>query len=366
MRNYVQELDGLVCKLGAYVQAALAWWIEGLWAGVPRQVRDRWFVVRDELLVRFDGGHILVTDNNVGGEPILTAPLDACEQGSIEVCAELQSKAGWADVTVVLPDSARLTSSLSLPAATETNLSRVLYYELDRLTPFDVDLCVFDYVIRERDLTKDRIAVEFALIDRRTLDRYLRLLKNVGLSPSTVTVRSEGGHTLPLNLLDAGTRIALPKLKTVPLKSLAGAAALAMVAALYLPLERYEALLENFENTAALQREQAVAVRTRLDAERERTAGIEFLNDRRRNYERPIELLAELTDALQDDTWLERFKVSQAGLEIQGESSAPYGVLELVESTELLEGAEFQAPVSRSENTGKQRFSIVARLAGGG
>jgi general secretion pathway protein L len=345
------------------VRSAFLWWIDGLWRGVPKSVRERWFVACRELVVCIEEMTV-VLKTVPEREHLLSVPLDAREQDASEILAEVQSSVGSAEVTFLLPDNERLANTLYLPMAAENDLASVLRYELDRVTPFDIDRCRFDFIVRERNDMYQHIAVDFVLVENDTLERNLRSLQAVGISPSVITAVDGACAPFPINLHAEKRRLRLPRLKRAPRPAFLAVAALAVGAALYLPLGRYVSLLEDYERRSAEQRQEAIAARAQLDAEDKIAAIANFIDQQRRIYVSPRAVLSELTAAFPDGTWLSAFTLRPAAVDIEGESVAPSDLLEIVESLTRLEAAEFRSPVSRSQSTGKHQFSIAARITG--
>jgi general secretion pathway protein L len=140
-------------------------------------------------------------------------------------------------------------------------------------------------------------------------------------------------------------------------------AALLLVAALYVPLSRYDRVLARQTATVEAARSEAVAARARLTEQEAALANGELLAVRRGGYVPPVALLRELTAQIPEHTWLSRFAISRGEVQLQGESAAATELLQLLESTELLRDVQFQAPVARSDGAGKEQFTIVAKLA---
>jgi general secretion pathway protein L len=352
------------------------WWLRGLWLGLPRSLRERWFTPREEFLLRFSDRDLVVERNSqpaAFGRPadnwlaprehVASLPLAALEQHPQAVAEALGPHPSTAMIAVALPDSVRLTRKLVLPTAAEANLESVLYHEIDRLTPFDVSESVFDHVVRSRDPSAGRLTVEFALVDKSSLDRCLAPIRAAGLTPHLVTAVNDDGELLPLNLLQTGPLQRLPSLKTPVRPAFVAAAAVFALAILYLPLIRYQGLLRNLEAATEQQRTLAVEARGARTSTEALAAGGDYLTARRRDYVRPLDVLLELTTALPNDTWLSRLIVNNDGVQMQGESTQTSSVLEIVEQMGSLSAARFQSPVSLSLMTGNEQFVIAADYA---
>jgi general secretion pathway protein L len=345
------------------VAAALVWWLEGVWLGLPRLLRDRLFRPRTCLLARIEGADVVLQPSVVGVDcpsAAMRFELHGRDHASI---LEWFPRAVEADIILLLPPKNLLEKTLSFPLAAEPELRSVLYHELERLTPFRMDEFVYDYHVLSRNEAANRLLVSVALARRSTLDETASALEKLGIRPTAITSATDSGTPKPFNVLPVKQRFRLP-FSTLPVRlpSLV-AAAFAIGAALVVPPERYERLLEQHRFEAAVVRQAALAASIEIEQQRAALEGSEFINQRRRGYIPPIELLTELTTQLPDHTWLSRISIGRGTVQLQGESRTASGVLETIEASEFLEGAEFQSPVARaSTTTGKEQFTIAAKL----
>ena len=335
------------------------WWLEGLWMGLPAHLRDAFFVERRELIVHLSERMATVTVGQSGADAIT---LDLSDPDAAPRLRQVVEDADRADITLVLPRSIALTHQLWLPAAAEAELHGVLHHELDRLTPFAIDEIVFSYRIRER--TESKLLIDLALAQRDALDESLGALERVGLRPTTITAEGRDGYRLRLNLLPRRRRLQRP-FAALPFKpEIAIGTVLAFLSALYLPLVRYDDLLRRHEDTAEAVLKEAAQARAALTEQETALARDDFLVERRGEYIPPIELVLELTTKVPEHTWLSRMSISGGEVVLQGESAAATDLLKIVESTDALQEARFQAPVARNDESGKEQFTIVAALAG--
>jgi general secretion pathway protein L len=336
--------------------AGLSWWLEGLWIGLPPRARCTLFIERMELVVRLTGD--TATVGRRGAEPVMVDTSDANAKIALE---QIVPKTHMPDVTLLLPRGNVLTHTLQLPAAVENDLRTVLRHELDRLTPFAIDDVAFDYRVRER--SGGALLVDVALVRRAVLEDALARLERVGLRPTAATTEYASGAALPLNVLPRRRRVRFPAARLSLRPAFGLSAALLVAAALYLPLMRYEGVLAAQMSTVEAARTEAVAARARLTEQEAALVSGGILAKRRSGYVPPVALLRELTAQLPEHTWVSRFSVSRGEVLLQGESAAATDLLQLLESTELLREAQFQSPVSRGDESGKEQFTIVAKLA---
>jgi general secretion pathway protein L len=343
----------LIERLKNKVLAAFAWWIDGLWLGLPGRPRT-FFEQRPRITVRLAADRVGV---EVIGESHSNETVVAL--GDPEPIAKLEAAlavARNADVTALLPRTIALTRTLTLPAGAASALRDVLVHELDRLTPFPPDEIVFDYLVRQR--SDENIVVDVVLARRDKLIEALGTLERLGLSP-TVATSGEDHLARKLNLLPRNP-LRLPFARVAVSPRIAAAAFTALLLALYVPLLRYGAIGDDYARQVSETREQAVATRTALEEQEDALERTDFLAARRASYPAPIALLLDVTRALPEHTWLLRLQLTQNEVLMQGESAAAPELLQIVESMDRLENAQFQTPVARNEASGKDQFTIVA------
>lgn len=332
--------------------AALNWWLEGLWSGLPVRARRMLFSERVELVVDVAGGAA-----RIGAHEVQQITFDANAKPAL---AQLVPNDQVTDVTLLLPRSVVLTRMLRLPVAAASELRDALRHELDRLTPFATIDLAFDFHVRER--SGNTLVAEVALVQRAALDEAVAQLQALGLRVTAATTSDRDGTQLPVNLLPQRRRLRLPAARVSMRPAFALGAALLLGAALYLPLSRYERALASQAIIVETARSQAVAARDRLAEQEATLASGELLARRRGDYVPPVALLRELTAQVPEHTWLSRFALSRNELQLQGESAAATELLQLLESSELLRDVQFQAPVARGGDSGKEQFAIAATL----
>lgn len=96
------------------------------------------------------------------------------------------------DITLSIPKSWVVFKTAEFPVAVKENLSNVVSYELDRLTPFGPEDAFYDFRIVREDA--ERIVIMVVAVRADMIKPYLDALKEVGVSVSRISV----------NILNAG------------------------------------------------------------------------------------------------------------------------------------------------------------------
>lgn len=95
-------------------------------------------------------------------------------------------KAKRARITLCIPKTWAVITGVDLPATVKENLSEVIAYELDRVTPFSSDEALFDYILLRED--QERISVLVAAVKQEVIAPYLNALEQKGLKADTLTL----------------------------------------------------------------------------------------------------------------------------------------------------------------------------------
>jgi general secretion pathway protein L len=263
------------------------------------------------------------------------------------------------------PDSiARLPSGLRLPLGTvlerpvelpltaERDLTSVIGFEMDRLTPFASSDVFWGISGLKRDRVRARLSLTLSLVPRAQVRAVVAALAPLGLAPDFI--ESTNGR-IELTAAPKGhegyARLAL-----------LGLCAALGIAALLVPFLRQQILLTRTEQQIAAltpAAHEALHLRARLAISASGQAEIaaaehggNILHD-----------LASLTDALPDGTWLSDLSLKSGELTIDGQSSNSARLITLLSAIPLFPNPSFDAPVTRSLNGKTDLFSIHASVA---
>ena len=157
--------------------------------------------------------------------------------------------------------------------------------------------------------------------------------------------------------LDAGRRP--PATAQRMALALCGALAAAVI---LVPFARQSlALAQTDSDIAALA--QPVAEATALRRRREAAmAGGDVLQAARLRLGDPLRVLAAVTDALPDDTWLTDLTLRQRRLTLGGQSAAAVRLIARLSANPAFRGAAFTAPVTRGDTGHGDQFAIGAEI----
>ncbi|GAB0114927.1 PilN domain-containing protein [Acidisoma sp. C75] len=256
-------------------------------------------------------------------------------------------------VILRLPAGLVLSRQASLPLAAARDLQTMLAFEMDRLTPFTAAEVYWSLGTVETHRAQEKVSIRLLLVLRRKVDGLLAHLRAQGLAPRWI----EGpGGLIALDERGGGRR--LPRLGQ-PLAWLCLLLGLLVIGTPFIRQEMAlaaarQALARSSaagEEGAALLRRIAIAHDSRL------------IIGAARDHGDALALLAALTTALPDGTWLDDLSLHDGALSIDGESTDATRLIALLSAVPLLRAPSFAAPVTRSADDKMDQFSLRAAIA---
>jgi len=103
-------------------------------------------------------------------------------------------KASGAEIVLTVPRELLVLRTVELPISTKENISSVISYELDRLTPFNSSEATYDFIIYDEEEGKLKLII--AAIRTDVLRPYLDVLKEKKMRPARIAVSSTSLGTL--------------------------------------------------------------------------------------------------------------------------------------------------------------------------
>nr|WP_239537651.1 PilN domain-containing protein [Dyella mobilis] len=348
---------------GSPLPAFLDWWSGELRTLLP--VRWQGFFSGGNVwcLLRHDNGEWQVRRS---GQPQASAPwsdaLDAPSQQSALGAAVAGVDSQDLRLALCLPQELVLRRRLLLPDAARDNLRQIGAFEMDRQTPFRTDQVYYDLRELPGPAPSGRIAAELIATPRAVVDARLDLLRHAGIAIDAVDL-CEGDKRLGVNLLPPGVaRVHRDPRRRLNL-ALAGAAALLLLLSLGQWLHNRDDALAAMQTQVDDMHADAQKV-SELRKQLEDSAGASgFLARRKTDTVAVVDILQDLTTRIPDDTWLERFTVDSSGhVGMQGQSAKAASLIDALQSSKLLTGANFQGVIQRDPATNKERFFMDAQV----
>jgi general secretion pathway protein L len=264
---------------------------------------------------------------------------------------------------LLLDVSQVLRKEIMLPDAAEGNLFQVLSFEMDRQTPFRADDVYFGWRMLGHDKEAAQLRLELFVVPRAEVDRASEILAARGLAPSGVDIL-ENGQTLGLNLLPSEKRVRVINRKARLNYALAAVAVVLLIVVMAQSLALRAHQVRELEEAIAEVRDEARLVQGIKDRISDTSEAAGFLTQRRSLSPLAVELLADITRLLPDDTYLDRLVIGQSNVQLQGKSQNAQQLIELVNESGLLQDAEFRGSTRLDARTGLEIFEVNANITG--
>jgi general secretion pathway protein L len=347
------------------VGAFFRWWFGELKQAMPASWQARLQHAMRRVTLILDGESLVVgTDENRRVSRLHTFPLSEDAELQRQQIDDLldQGELTEAPRFLLLDQGSVLSKEIKLPLAAEPNLAQVLAFEMDRQTPFKASNVYFDWKVLDRSSSPGQLLLQLFVVPRPEVERSLDLLDRRGLSLGGIDV-VEDGHSQGLNLLPAERRVRVVNTRG-RLNLALGLACLALLAAvmaqsLYLrahQVSELEAAIADVQGEAR----KVTNIRKQIEDTSE-AAG--FLATRRAESPLAIELLADVTRLLPDDTYLDRLVIGEGSVQMQGKSRNAQQLIEKVNTSELLTAAAFRGSTRLDARTGLEIFELNANVA---
>jgi general secretion pathway protein L len=208
-----------------------------------------------------------------------------------------------------------------------------------------------------RDAATRQLRVELVVLPLARLQALLERLGPLSAGLAGVDVLGADGQPLGVNLLPRGERVArVERTRTLNL-ALGLATVLLVLFSLVLVLgNRQDAHAAWNERVAAAQKEAREARKLRNALESSVRAA-NFLARQRARQPTVLEVLADLTRRLPDDTWLEKVAINGGNVVLIGQSDQAATLPKLLQDSTLLHKPTLTGSVQADPRTGKERFT---------
>ena len=338
------------------------WWGEELGNAMPAQFQARMQYARRRLLMQSGAGEIgLSVDNGETIQSLDSFPVDQVTQLQQQRVRELLQQHELTEVhrDLVLPEADILRTEVVMPLAAEANLGQALAYEMDRHTPFQADEVFYSWRILNRNRETSQLLFELFVTPREPVETQIGLLKRLGLSPTGIDVTGQDG-LLGINLLPQALRHRIVNKQARVNWAMGAVAGLLLIFVMAQSLWLREHQVETINDAIEDVRAEAMAVqqiRKQIDDAAE-AAG--FLQSRKIENGYKVEMLAELTRILPEDTYLDRLSMHAETTQMQGKSGNAQSLIELVNDSPFFENASFRGPTRLDNRSGKEIFDLAA------
>lgn len=334
------------------------WWFRELRAMLPERLRESILAGPERLLLEVaDGSRVSVAVADSAGRRVLREFDESGGQGTPEWVHLVRAESKARELVLVLPDKEVLTKTIELPLAVEENLGQVLAYEMDRHTPFKAAQVYHGFSVVDRRPAQGRLCVRLQVVPRPILDAWLEQLAVWGVSPDRVMA----GLDPRLDLLPRSVRRG-SQLSDSTRAGLTVGIVVLVIAIAMAPLWYMRQVVVALNHEAGRLEETAREVQFLQTRHDDLMRQVNFLVDRRHAQPYIAEVVDELARIFPDGTWVESLNISGSDVSVSGVSESASGLIQLIESSPLFEGASFAAPVTRHPTSGGEAFRIAATI----
>jgi general secretion pathway protein L len=346
----------------------MRWWIEELRLAMPAGWQQKLQHAMRRVTLALDGDSLKVgLDENRSLQTLEVfsnsqdATLQKKQVENLLVRNELQEAPRF----LLLDIETILNRELKLPLAAEPSLAQVLSFEMDRQTPFRASDVYYDWKVLERGGDSGQLRLEMFVAPRAGIDESVKALADRGIHLSGIDI-VDGGRTLGVNLLPAErrTRRRNPKARLSFALAALSCVLLAMVMAQSLYLRAHQ-VVKLEDAIAAVQGEAREVMQIKKQIE-ETSEAAGFLARSRSAVPLAIEILADVTRILPDDTYLDRLVIANSTVQMQGKSKNAQQLIELVNESTLLDGAAFRGSTRLDARSGLEIFEVNAEVTKAG
>lgn len=288
----------------------------------------------------------------------------------VETGSRVRNLAGWAarnrrrPVVLPLPAEAGLSREITLPAAAAASLPQLLRREMDRLMPWPGDevwLC--GQVLRRVEAGR-KVEVELTVVPDAAVEPARRALAGLGVPVAAVELDGPGGKRLLLPPGEDRAAAGRRRLRRAALAVVALAAVAMLGAGGWIGWQtwRRSGEIEALQARIAAARPAAEDVRQL----RQEIAGLSdsrrFIDDKRRSTPAASIVLESVSRLLPDDVWLTDLSIADASLRAGGSAADASALIGVFEGSGRFAETRFLAPSTRDRETGRDRFSVGARI----
>lgn len=349
-----------------YINRFFSWWLVSLLAIVPERLRLKLIQYPDQLLIEFEDGQITLSYYSGNSKELIDRKVidreDELEKAGINQWLS-KIKGNLFESVVLVSPTHLLIKTLNLPVSSESNLREIVGFEMDRQTPFTVEQVYYDTRVTARESEQDRLSLDLFVVTRKYIDALLAEIRTWSLTAATVTFR-EKGEPAGINLLPVDTRASTPIRPDFLTLAALVITFILLITALYLPVLYQNNLISTLENKVNHNREIARQLQPLIGERGKILERTNFLTEKRSAKAPVIKILAELTNILPDDTYLERLTIRGKEIQINGESDNATSIIQRLEKSGYFRNTEPRSPVTKNTATNKERFFISATLAG--
>lgn len=266
---------------------------------------------------------------------------------------------------IKIPNDHYLLREIELPIAAEATLHEAIEFQIGRITPFRLEDVHYHYGIKGKDRTKKTLTAWIAVIPKRTTDPILTAFTE--RTPQLLTPIFQTAFenckaetfTIPYRL-QTERKSESWLTKTAIAMLLVNLLVLVVYANMHLNNETLQTDSLNIQlkevKTNAMK---AMDIEQQLD-ELEQQAN--FIGNLDHAALMKVAIIDDLTKKIPDHTWIKQLDIKDGQLSIMGYSDNSASLIGQLEKSPFLHNVGFKSTVIQDRISGKERFSLSAKL----
>jgi general secretion pathway protein L len=259
----------------------------------------------------------------------------------------------------IAPEQA-LCKKLSFPVAARRDLKSLLGFEIDRETPFEQGEVYWNYLAAAPDRARGKFDLDLVIVPRSVADAALAIVRESGFDPAGLEVGIAPRKSVLIWVAtQRPVRLVLPYRKLAPLAAVTGGLAAAIVI-LSFAGQQWSLFIAN-QTITDLQARAHQASQLQQTANH-RLAAITFLSKSQGINGSALSILAAATRTLPDDTYLTALGVHDGQVTMAGYSESAASLIGLLEKSPSFHDPVFNSPVTTSEDSDEEKFTISVAL----
>lgn len=260
-----------------------------------------------------------------------------------------------------MPVSLLLERELDLPLAAESGIEDAIRFNIDTLTPFAAEELFWNWVVLQRDRSRNRLYVRLSLVRKTEVQPLIAALDQVGARPKLLEFALSDAETRTIALAGASRRG--NRVRQSALSAVGGFVVAAMLTVAVLTIARdARGLAVTEAEISSLQPRMAEVERLRRRLADD-AGSVDVVTRERAQVGDALQLVAIATEVLPDDTYLTDLSLHQRKLRLIGESKDAAKLIVKMSAQPMLRNTEFSAPVTRAPAGGRDVFSIDTEAA---
>jgi len=240
----------------------------------------------------------------------------------------------------------------------------MMVHEIDRQTPFAAEQVSFEPRVIARDPATRQLRGELVVLPLSRLQALLERLGPLAAGLAGVDVIASDGSALGVNLLPAAQRMQRGGRGRLLHLGLVAAVLAIVFASLWITLGNRESAHEAWTGRVQQAQREAREARKLRSALQDSVRAANFLAKQRATQPTVLEIIADLTHRLPDDTWLEKIQVNSGNVTLIGVSGHATALVGVLQDSSLIHRPTLTGSVQADPRTGKERFTLTAVIAG--